>query len=278
MAVDGPGVRSVIQSAEIAKQKKTCLVSGFCYRYDPPKRETVRRLHDGAIGDVLNIQANYLTGPIWHVERTPAMSDMEWQMRNWYYFTWLSGDHIVEQHVHNLDKAAWVLKDQYPKSAVGLGGRQVRTDPKFGQIFDHHAVVFEYASGPKVFSFCRQMRNCFVDVSDHIIGTEGVCDLMRHSVNGSNPWHYQGPPCDMYQQEHDELFAGIRAGKALNDGSFMARSTLMAIMGRMATYTGQKVTWQQALHSKEDLTPPRLEMDASLPPPAVAKPGVTKLI
>jgi myo-inositol 2-dehydrogenase/D-chiro-inositol 1-dehydrogenase len=279
MAVDGPGVRSVIESAEMAKQKKTCLVSGFCYRYDPPKRETVRRLYDGAIGDILTIQANYLTGPIWHVERTPAMSDMEWQMRNWYYFTWLSGDHIVEQHVHNLDKAAWVMKDQYPKSAVGLGGRQVRTDPKFGHIFDHHAVIFEYDNGARLFSFCRQMQNCPADVSDHIVGTKGSCQLMQHRIEGAQPWRYRGEdPENMYQVEHDELFAGIRADKALNDGGFMGYSTLMGIMGRMATYTGQKVTWQQALKSKEDLTPPRLDMSASLPMPPVARPGVTKLV
>jgi myo-inositol 2-dehydrogenase / D-chiro-inositol 1-dehydrogenase len=278
MAVDAPGVRSVIQSAELARQKKICLVSGFCYRYDPPKRETVQRLHDGAIGDVVAIQANYLTGPIWHVDRTPAMSDMEWQMRNWYYFTWLSGDHIVEQHIHNLDKAAWVLKNQYPVSAVGLGGRQVRTDPKFGHIFDHHAVVFEYESGVKLFSYCRQMDRCAPDVSDHIIGTGGSCQLMKHRIDGPHRWKYQGELPDMYQVEHDELFAGIRADKALNDGSFMADSTLMAIMGRMATYTGQKVTWKQALKSTENLMPPRLDMSASLPMPPVAKPGVTKLV
>ncbi|HEY1377136.1 MAG TPA: Gfo/Idh/MocA family oxidoreductase [Gemmataceae bacterium] len=278
MAVDAPGVRSVLQTAELAKQKKTCLVSGFCYRYDPPKRATVQRLHEGAIGDILAIHCNYNTGPIWHVDRKPGMSDMEWQMRNWYYFTWLSGDHIVEQHIHNLDKAAWVMKDAYPVSAVGLGGRQVRTDPKFGHIFDHHAVVFEYANGTKLFSFCRQMKNCFNDVSDHLIGTKGSCQLMQHRIDGPHAWQYRGDAPNMYQQEHDELFAGIRAGSALNDGGFMAYSTLMGIMGRMATYTGQKVSWQQALNSKEDLTPPRLDMAASLPVPPVAKPGVTKLV
>lgn len=277
MAVDGPGIRSVIQSAEAAKQKKLCLVSGFCFRYDLPKRETVRRIHDGAIGDVVAIHCNYNTNPIWHVERTPSMTDMEWQMRNWYYFTWLSGDHNVEQHIHNLDKAAWVMRDIYPVSAVGLGGRQVRIDPKFGHIFDHHAVVYEYANGTKLFSFCRQMKNCFNDVSDHLMGTRGSCQLMQHAIDGPHKWQYRGSAPNMYQQEHDELFAGIRAGAALNDGGFMAFSTLMGIMGRMATYTGQKVTWQQALNSKEDLTPPQLEMSASLPVPPVARPGFTKL-
>jgi predicted dehydrogenase len=278
MAVDAPGVRSVIETAEMAKQKKLCLVSGFCFRYDLAKRETINHIHDGAIGDVLAIHCNYNANPIWHVARTPAMSDMEWQMRNWYYFTWLSGDHNVEQHIHSLDKAAWVMKDVYPVSAVGLGGRQVRTDPMFGHIFDHHAVVYEYANGTKLFSFTRQMKNCFNDVSDHVIGSNGSCQLMAHKIEGPHAWQYSGQSSDMYQQEHDELFAGIRSGAALNDGGFMAYSTLMGIMGRMATYTGQKVMWQQALNSKENLMPSRLDMSASLPTPPVAKPGLTKLV
>lgn len=277
MAVDGPGVRSVIESCARAKEKNINLVSGFCYRYDPPKRETVARLHDGAIGDIVAIQANYLTGPIWHVERTPSMSDMEWQMRNWYYFTWLSGDHNVEQHVHNLDKAAWVMKNQYPVAATGLGGRQVRVDPKFGQIFDHHAVVYEYANGAKLFSFCRQQKGCANDVSDHIMGTNGSCQLMKHSIDGPHKWSYRGTSIDMYQVEHNELFAAIRSGKTLNDGDFLARSTLMGVLGRMATYTGKRVTWEQALNSKEDLMPEKLDMAMSLPIPPVAMPGQTKL-
>jgi predicted dehydrogenase len=278
MAVDGPGVRSVIQSAERAREKNINLVSGFCYRYEPSKRETVRRIHDGAIGDVVTIQANYLTGPIWHVERTPAMSDMEWQMRNWYYFTWLSGDHIVEQHVHNLDKAAWVLKDAYPVAATGLGGRQVRTDPKYGHIFDHHSVIFEYASGVRVYSHCRQMKGCAQDISDHVFGTQGKAELMKHTIDGPHKWTYRGESVDMYQSEHNELFAAIRAGKTINDGSFMSKSTLMAILGRMATYTGKRVTWDQALNSQESLVPEKLDMAMSLPMPPVAMPGITKVV
>jgi predicted dehydrogenase len=277
MAVDGPGVRSVITSADRAREKNLNLVSGFCYRYDPPKREAIRRIHDGAIGDITAIQAIYLTGPIWHVERKPGMSDMEWQMRNWYYFTWLSGDFIVEQHVHNLDKAAWALKDKYPIAATGLGGRQVRTDPKYGHIFDHHAVIFEYPEDVKVFSFCRQMDRCDKDVSDHIIGTKGSCHLMKHTITGPNDWSFRGESENMYQVELNELFAAIRSGKTINDGAFMARSTLMAILGRMATYTGKRVTWDQALNSKEDLMP-KLDMGSSLPMPPVAIPGKTKVV
>jgi len=278
MAVDGPGVRSVLQTAELAKQKKLNLVSGFCYRYDPPKRETIQRIHDGAIGDVLALHVNYNTGTLWNRERTPEMTDMEWQMRNWYYFTWLSGDHIVEQHIHNLDKAAWVLKNAYPVAATGLGGRQVRTDPKFGHIFDHHAVIFEYQNGTKVFSFCRQMAKCANDVSDHVIGTRGSAQLMRHTIDGATQWRFRGQAENMYQVEHNELFAAIRAGRIINDGDFMAKSTLMGILGRMATYTGQKVTWDQALNSKEDLMPATLDWNAAPPPAVVALPGVNKVV
>jgi predicted dehydrogenase len=255
-------------------------VSGFCYRYDIPKRETMQRVHGGAIGDIVAIHCNYNTGPIWHYERKPGMSDMEWQVRNWYYFTWLSGDHIVEQHIHNLDKAAWALKDTYPVSAVGLGGRQVRIDPMYGHIFDHHAVIFEYANGVKLFSYCRQMDKCANETSDHLFGTQGSCQVMRHTIDGPNRWQFprNQRTKDMYQVEHDELFAGIRAGKKLNDGDFMAQSTLMGILGRMATYTGKKVTWEQALNSKENLMPPVLDMGASLPIPPVALPGITPLM
>jgi predicted dehydrogenase len=279
MAVDGPGVRSVIESAAIAKKKGRCLVSGFCYRYDPAKRETVKRIHDGAIGDVLAIHCNYNTGYVGTpTPQTSDMGDLEWQLRNWWFFTWLSGDHIVEQHIHNLDKAAWVFKDAYPVAAVGLGGRQVRTEPKYGHIFDHHAVVFEYDNGRKVFSYCRQQNYCANDVSDHVFGTRGSAELMKHTIDGPNKWAYRGDREDMYQVEHNELFAAIRAGKPINDGDFMARSTLMGILGRMATYTGQRITWEKALGSKEDLTPKTLEMKASLPVPPVAKPGITKFV
>jgi predicted dehydrogenase len=257
MAVDAPGVR---------------------YRYEPSKRETVKRIHDGAIGDVMVVQSNYLTNPVWVRERQPGWTDLEYQLRNWYYFTWLSGDHIVEQHIHSLDKAAWVLRDEYPVEAIGIGGRQVRTEPKYGHIYDHFSVVFRYASGAKVFSCCRQLANCPTDVSDHIFGTKGTCQLMKHAIHGEQKWQYRGEAPSMYQVEHNELFAGIRAGKVLNDGEFMAKSTMMGIMGRMAAYTGQLVTWERAMKSEEVLAPSTLDWHATLPTPPVARPGVTKLV
>ncbi len=279
VAVDAPGVRRVLEACEAAKKKNLSVVSGLCWRYDAPKRETMKQIHDGKIGDIVAMQCSYNTHGLWVKDRQPGWSDMEWQLRNWLYFTWLSGDFNVEQHIHSLDKMLWAMKNEPPAKAVGLGGRQVRTDPRFGHIFDHHFVVYEWANGVKLFASCRQQNGCPVDVTDHVFGTKGTCHVMTHNiVNGKEPiWKYQGPRGDMYQQEHNELFASIRAAKPINDGDWMCKSTLLAIMGRMATYTGQNITWEQAMNSKEDLTPPKYEF-GPLPVPEVAKPGVTKFV
>jgi myo-inositol 2-dehydrogenase/D-chiro-inositol 1-dehydrogenase len=277
VAVDAPGIRSVIATAQEAKKKGISLVSGFCYRYDLAKRETIKRIHDGAIGDISAIQITYNTGPLWDRSIAAPIDSMEFQMRNWYYFNWLSGDHIVEQHVHNFDKASWVLKGELPTFAVGTGGRQLRTDAKFGNIFDHHAVIFEFKDGKRMFSFCRQQPGCTSEVSDHILGTKGRAELMSHTIKADQNWTYQGEAPDMYQQEHDELFAAIRAGKILNDGVEAAYSTMMAIMGRMATYSGKRISWDQAFNSKEDLTPAKYQWGPLAVAP-VPVPGTTKVL
>jgi predicted dehydrogenase len=275
VAVDAPGVRAVFDACREAKKKNLAVVSGLCYRYQRAKRETMKRVHDGAVGDIVALHTNYNTHGLWYKKRGPGMSDMEWQLRNWLYFTWLSGDHIVEQHIHSLDKMAWAMRDEPPAKAFGLGGRQSRTQPEFGHIFDHHAVCFEYKNGVKLFSYCRQQDGTANDVTDYVLGTAGTCDVMKHAITGKNPWRYRGPKEDMYQNEHDELFASIRSGKPINDGEWMTQSTLMAIMGRMATYTGQVITREMALHSKEDLSPAKYEF-GPLPTADVARPGITK--
>ncbi len=279
VAVDGPGVRAVLAACEEARRQRLSVVSGLCYRYHDGMRQIVQRIHDGAIGDLVTLQCNYNTGPIWHRIREQGWSDMEWQMRNWYYFTWLSGDFNVEQHVHSLDKMAWLMRDRYPVSCYGVGGRQVRTGPEFGHIFDHMAVVYEFAGGVKCFSQCRQQDGCAKDVSDHVMGSRGTATLLESfRITGPNAWSVPRPATrdDMYQREHNELFAGIPPGNPINNGDYMAKSSLMGIMGRMACYTGQVVTWEQALNSREDLTPPRYEWGA-LPVAAVARPGITPL-
>jgi predicted dehydrogenase len=283
VAVDGPGVRRVLKACAEAKQKNLAVVSGLCWRYEHGMRETVKRVHEGAIGNIQTLQCTYNTGGLWMVPRQPNWSDMDWQCRNWLYFTWLSGDHNVEQHIHSLDKMAWFMKDEYPVKAVGLGGRQVRTGPEYGNIFDHHSVVYEYKNGTKLFSNCRQQPGCASEVADHLWGTKGVCDIdaLRSIfvVRNDKRWKYEpkGNPPDMYQSEHNELIASIRAGKPINDGEWMTKSTLLAIMGRMATYTGQVITWERALNSKEDLSPPKYEF-GDLPIRPVATPGVTKFV
>ncbi len=282
-AVDAPGVRKVLQICKEAQQKKLSIVSGLCLRYDYGFQEIVKRVQDGEIGKVHTLQANDYRGGIWVKPRLPEWTDMTWQMRNWYYFTWLSGDFNVEQHVHFLDVCAWVMGNQYPVRAVGLGGRQVRTEPEYGHIYDHFSIVYEYADGAKFFSNCRQQQGCVSDMSAHVAGSKGVAHISEKKKGltmktDAGDWVYSGKENQMYQTEHDELFASIRSGKPINNGPYMANSTLLAIMGRMAAYTGQAITWEMAMNSQEDLTPPKYDWDVPLPLPSMAKPGVTKFV
>lgn len=277
VAVDGPGVRSVLETCRKAQEKNLSVVSGLCWRYDHGMRATFEQVHNGAIGDIVAIQVSYNTQGLWMHPRKPEWSDMEWQVRNWLYFTWLSGDFNTEQHVHSLDKMAWAMKDEPPVKCVGLGGRQVRTGAEFGHIYDHMSVVYEYANGVKGFASCRQQDGTHIDVSDHIMGTKGVCDVFRHSIKGETPWKFDGKKNNMYQTEHDELFAGIRNGKPINNGEYMCRSTMLGIMGRMACYTGKEITWEQAMNSQENLTPEKYEWGPLAVAP-VAMPGLTEFI
>ena len=256
VAVDSPGVRSVLKTCAEAKRKKLSVCSGLCLRYDGGFRETLKRLHGGAIGEIQTVVANDYRGAIWVKPRKDDWTDMHWQMRNWYYFTWLSGDFNVEQHVHYLDVCAWVMGG-YPTKAVGMGGRQVRTDNKFGNIYDHHSVTYQYDNGARFFSNCRQQRGCKNDMSSYAYGTKGRAEVSerRLQIENDRTWTFDEKVKNMYQVEHDEMFAGIRAGEPVNNGEYMAKSTLLAIMGRMATYTGQEISWEQALNSKQDLSP-----------------------
>jgi predicted dehydrogenase len=280
VAVDGPGVRSVLKTCEEANAKGLAVVSGLCWRYDYGVRETIKRIQEGAIGDIIAIQENYLTDTLWHRGRKPEWSEMEYQIRNWLYYTWLSGDHNVEQHIHSLDKALWLMGDKPPLAAVGMGGRQVRTGEEWGNIYDHHAVVYEWENGVRVFSLTRQMHECAMETEDIVLGTKGQARVIKHEiVSGGETWRYRGDKPGMYDVEHVELFKSIKEGKPINNGVYMSYSTLLAIMGRMATYTGQRITWEQAMNSQEDLTPKRYDWGpVELPKSAlaVAMPGVTK--
>ena len=281
MAVDAPGYRSILETVEMAKQKNLGMVAGFCYRYNNGERAFFKKLQEGAIGQVLVGHSTYNTAELWMKPRQPGWSDMEWQLRNWLYFTWLSGDHLVEQAVHSVDKMVWGFGDRSPVRCVAHGGRQVRTDPAYGHIFDHFSIVYDWADGARSFLYCRQQAGTASDVSDLFVGDKGRGNIVAFRSQeifnhaGQPTWKYDGPKNDMYQQEHNELFASIRAGKPLNDGVRMANSTMIAIMGRMAAYTGQMITWDQAINSKESLVPANLEW-GSLPMPPVPMPGKTK--
>jgi myo-inositol 2-dehydrogenase/D-chiro-inositol 1-dehydrogenase len=288
VAVDAPGVRSVLESAKKAKEKGLSICHGFCYRFHPGVRELMAKVHAGDIGDVVAIQSTYNTGYLWKVDRTPSMTDMEWQLRNWLYFTWLSGDHNVEQHVHSIDKAMWAMEmnankgaKTHPLKCVGLGGRQTRVEPVWGNIFDHHAVVYEFEGGARVFSYCRQQAGAKGEDSDRIMGTRGQAFVQqfgtqRIDVPGKSLWRYRNRS-NCYLVEHQEHLKSIRDKKPMDVAEKAAYSTLMAIMGRMATYTGQEITWEMALNSKQDLTPPKYDF-GPLPVAEVAKPGVTKFV
>ncbi len=282
MATDAPGVRSVLESVEIAKQKKLALVAGFCWRYEPGRREFFKRLHDGAIGEVRAMYSTYLTGPVKPMpaasQRPAGMSDVEWQLKNWYNFTWLSGDGLVEQACHSIDKIAWAFNGALPVKAVGNGGRQIANNE--GNIFDHIDVFYEYADGARAFMAQRQISGCYSDNSDYIMGANGFGTIKGWNppiLKGKEPWIYRGAKKDMYQVEHDELFASIRKGEPLNDGVWMAHSTLMAIMGRTAAYTGQEITWEQALNMKEALVPENLDWNMQLPITPMCVPGRSKV-
>ena len=283
MAVDGPGVRAVLAAAEEAKKKKLCLASGFCWRSDYPKRDTFGRVLNGDIGDITSIYSTYNTGPVKDSTiRKPDWTDLQVQLRNWYQFSWLCGDHIVEQAVHSIDMMAWAMGNVPPVRATANGGRQVRTS--LGNIYDHFAVVYEYENGARGFHFSRQIAGCSNDYSVNIAGTKGHCLVdctrTRHVITGEHPWTNTAKKgTDMYQVEHNELFAAIRKGETINHGVWMAHSTLTAILGRMAAYTGQTVTWEQALNSEEVLAPENIAWDAHLQmPPPIPMPGKTKLV
>lgn len=256
VAVDGPGIRSVLETCRLAKEKSLAVVSGLCWRYDTKVNEVIKRIKDGAIGDIVAIEEDYLTSPLWHRGRNPEWSEMEYQIRNWLYFTWLSGDHIAEQHIHSLDKALWLNDDQPPLKCFGLGGRQVRTGEKWGNVYDHFACTFEWESGVKAFSFTRQMPNCMNNTDDYVLGTKGKAQILRGTIeNDQDSWRFRGRTRSMYVLEHIAMFESIRRGEPINNGEYMSYSTLMAVMGREACYTGKEVTRDDILNSDVVLGP-----------------------
>ncbi|MBE7502966.1 MAG: Gfo/Idh/MocA family oxidoreductase [Verrucomicrobiales bacterium] len=283
MGTDSPGVRSVMASVQQAREKNLALTAGFCWRYDFARREFYQRVHEGALGEIRAVYATYLTGPVKPMPpataRPAGMGDVEWQLRNWYNFTWLSGDGLVEQACHSVDKIMWAMKDEPPAKAVGNGGRQIPNHE--GNIFDHIDVFYEWENGVRAFMAQRQIAGCYSDNSDYVMGEKGTGTIKGWAapiIKAGDTWRYRGAANNMYQTEHDELFAALRAGRPINDGDWMVKSTLAAIMGRQAAYTGQEITWEQALNSEEKFVPDNLTWDMALPIKPLAVPGKTKFI
>jgi predicted dehydrogenase len=272
VATDAPGVRRVLAAAEEAKKKNLKVGVGLQRHHQLGYIETLQRLHDGAIGDIVSMRCYWNGTTPWVHPRKKleeqygrSLTEMEYQLRNWYYFVWTCGDHIVEQHIHNLDVINWV-KNGYPVRAQGMGGCEVRKGPDYGQIFDHHAVEFEYADGSRCASYCRHINGCWDSVSEHVMGTKGSCDVSGYNIRGANAWRFRSQGArDPYQQEHDNLFAAIRNNKTFSEAENGAKSTMTAILGRMTTYSGKMIEWDAAINSKIDYFPPKLTWDADMP-------------
>jgi len=287
VAVDPVGIRSVIASSDLAEKKKLNIVAGTQRRHQDHYLEVMKRIHNGDIGEIIAGQCYWNSGALW-VERammnwvgykTKNWSDMEWQIRNWLFITWLSGDHIVEQHVHNLDVINWAM-GSHPVECIGMGGRQVRTEPQYGNIFDHFAVEYSYPNGARVMSMCRQTPGCSNNVSERVMGTKGTSFTSGREarITGAHKYEHTKEALNPYVQEHADLIATIKQGKLLNEGRRVAESTMTAIMGRMSAYTGRALKWDWVMNaSKLDLTPPAYEF-TDLPLDPVATPGRTPLV
>ena len=279
VAVDPTGIRLVIATAAEAKRKELSVVTGTQRRHEARYLALMDRIHSGEIGEIVSARCYWNQGGLWVKEQKPTWTDMEWQIRNWLYFTWASGDHIVEQHVHNLDVCNWAI-GSHPIKCFGMGGREVRTAPKYGHIFDHFAIEYEYPNGVVMQSYCRQIDGCMGRVAEAIHGSTGRTwsDGRDAYILGKRPWKFEGDNPYPYVQEHKDLIASITGnGTYLNEAKRVAESTLTAIMGRMSAYTGKELTWEAALNSELDLSPPAYEF-GSLPTQEVAVPGKTPLI
>ncbi|HEX2476509.1 MAG TPA: Gfo/Idh/MocA family oxidoreductase [Lacipirellulaceae bacterium] len=275
-AVDVPGVKTVIEAGQLAKQKNLGIAAGTQRRHSPDYRETIQHIRDGAIGDIIYAKCYWNGGQIWVIDRQPGWSDLDWQLRNWNYFTWLGGDHIVEQHVHNLDVMNWVLGAHPIKAVSGLGGRQSRRGPRHGHIFDHFAVEYEYPNGVTMFSQCRQINGCKGIVGEWVRGTSGTSNCANFIAPAEgDQWRYRERVPSAYQKEHENLIASIRAGEPINEAQNVAESTMTAILGREACYSGQEVTWDKAMQSTKRLGPESYDV-ASYDIPPVARPGTYK--
>jgi predicted dehydrogenase len=286
-AIDPAGLKAVARACELARRKNLTVLSGLQSRYHPVYRETIQRVHDGAIGGIVAIQETWLRPPYVLYPRRPGMTEVQYQCSNQYHFHWLSGDDVPQTLIHNLDRATWALQGQEPLKCWGMGGRSTLRGEIYGNVFDHHSVVYAYASGVRLYAACRTIDNCYNENSSVHLGTKGRCYVMQGRIEGEVNWSYGGPKGNPYDLTHAALFKALRTGQTLNSGDFMIRSTAAALMGQFSCYTGQQVTWAD-FSASNFYYPPRaedvhLDMEAPVKPDAegiypVFTPGVTRLL
>lgn len=264
VATDAPGIRRVLKAAEESKKKNLKVVVGLQRHYQKSYLETYDRvINQKMIGDIVSARCYWNNDGVWVVKREKEMTEMEYQMRNWYYFVWLCGDHICEQHIHNIDVINW-FKGGHPTEAIGMGGREVRKGKEYGEIFDHHYVEFQYGDGMILNSQCRHQPGTVSNVSEHFVGTKGrATEGKITDIAGNSLWrHRDADDKNPYQVEHDVLFDCIVNNKPINDAENGAMATMTSILGRMATYSGQKVKWEDALNSNINLMPDKFDWKA----------------
>jgi myo-inositol 2-dehydrogenase/D-chiro-inositol 1-dehydrogenase len=285
--IDPVGVKRMQAACDLAKEKGLSLVSGLQSRFQNKYIETIKRIHDGAIGDVVSMQSMFLRGPYRLEKRDSEMSETEYQFRNWYHFRWLSGDDVTQSLVHNADRMSWILREEKPEWCFGLGGRSSSFGEVFGDMFDHHTAVYEYASGPRLYAMCRTQNGCYSNSGDVIMGTNGVCYLDRGRIEGPNAWRFRGENNDPYKSEQIALIEAVRNNEPINSGYHMNQSTMMTVLGQLACYTGESLKWEQVADSNLQFGPSPDEANFKTPPPSVKDesgnyplplPGITKLL
>ena len=285
--IDPYGLKMLARACELAKAKKLCVASGLHSRHHLGYQEAIKRIHDGAIGDIVAIEENFLRQPYGVYRRQEGWTELQSQLGNQYHFVWLSGDDVPQSLVHNMDRASWALHEQAPLKCHGIGGRASSFSEEHGDVFDHHSVIYQFANSVRVYAFCRTEVRCYNEYSSIILGAKGRCDLMRCVIEGENKWKYEGHAPEPHGHEHVVLFDALRKGEVINNGDYMVRSTLMGVMGQISCYTGAEVTWDQITKSdfhfpikpedcRMDMEPPvKKGPDGTYP---VYVPGVTKLI
>lgn len=291
-AIDPVGVRRVERVAKLAKEKGLSIVSGLQSRFHRGWQETVKRIHDGAIGDIVAMQSMFLRGPYQTVGRDPNLTETQYQFSNWYHFRWLSGDDVPQSLVHNVDRMSWIMKEEMPTWAFGLAGRSSSFGEVYGDMFDHHTVVYEYKSGARLYALCRTQNGCYNNSSDIIMGTKGTCHLGQCRISGETNWQYRssGPDVSPYVAEQKALIDSVLSGKPINSGDYMATSTMIGVLGQTTCYSGKETTWEAAYNSELCYGPPPEESNFETPPPSVPDkpgemgnyplllPGITKLL